>query len=327
MRAAPLDSALACAVLAAVAVPAAGCAGAPSTAAAPLAALVQDRLDRCGWVRLRLFDSEDVVNERCLERLLLEISAELGFIVAQTAAGTRLARIEDAGQDYASHKTRGHQTGAELAFHSDRCDVNLLLYVHAAQAGGEISVVGYDEAAARLEQVDPDACATLFDGFPFDLREERAFPSIAWHWRPILWRTESGIRGHYIRRFITDSQRHGDCPRLTSRQAHALDRFDAVLDALRAERSFAPLPGDLLALGNYRVMHARSSFADDGPRRRLALRTWIAPFASERLPLFLHPLTGCCEPGANRGGVAPAYEHHSGRDAGQGTAAGRIDHD
>lgn len=283
-----------------------------AAAAAALAAQVQDALDRCGWARLRLFESGDEVDESRLERLLLAVSAKLGHLVPQTGSGTLLVRIEDEGRDYSTHLTRGHQTSAELAFHSDRSDVNLLLYVRVARAGGEIGVVPYEQAAARLEQSDPEALATLFEGFPFDLREERVFPSIPWQWRPILWRTESGTRGHYIRRFIADSQRHPDCPRLTPRQIHALDRFDSVLAELRQDHSFAPVPGELLALGNYRVMHARTAFADEGPRRRLALRTWVAPFASERLPEFLHPLTGCCEPGAPRGGVAPVRRVQTG---------------
>ena len=309
MNAAGIDPSLSAALWASVAAPRheqSASAGAISPAAVDLAARVQDELHRRGWVRLRLFEGAEEADEKGLERLLLDVSAGIGSVVPQNAAGKLLGRIEDEGRDYASHHTRGHQTRAALAFHSDRCDVNLLLYVRSAVQGGEISALPYAAAASRLEQADPEAYATLFDGFPFDLREERIFPSMAWHWRPILWQTRAGIRGHYIRRFIEDSQRHPDCPRLTARQTHALDRFDAVLEALRPEHSFSPRPGDLLALDNYRVMHARSSFADDGSQRRLALRTWVAPFASEGLPPFLHPLAGCCEPGARRGGVASA---------------------
>lgn len=315
MNVAPIDPVLAEAVRVAIAVPPGGHDAnrdAMAAAAAGVAVLVEHALDRCGWVRLHLFESSEEVDDKALERLLLEISEAFGFVVPQTGAGVLLARIEDEGFDYASHRTRGHQTRAALAFHSDRSDVNLLLYVHSARTGGDISVVPYAEAASRLQQADPEAYLTLFEGFPFDLREERIFPSFAWHWRPVLWRTQAGIRGHYIRRFIADSHRHPDCPRLTARQTHALDRFDAVLDELRPEHSFAPAPGELLALNNFRVMHARSSFKDEGPQRRLALRTWVAPFSSEPLPLFLHPLTGSCEPGALRGGVMPARNHDSG---------------
>jgi hypothetical protein len=74
---------------------------------------------------------------------------------------------------------------------------------------------------------------------------------------------------------------------------------------LRPRGSFAPCPGELLALDNYRVMHARTPF-DNEPREgagRLALRTWVAPYDSEALPMTLHPLAGSCAAGTYRGGV------------------------
>src|SRR6185295_16857084 len=140
--------------------------------------------------------------------------------------------------------------------------------------------------------------------FPLDLREERLFEEPKWHCRPLLWRTAAGeIRGHYIRRFIMDSQRHSGAPRLTPLQLEALDAFDSVLARRAGETAFMPGPGDLLVLDNYRVMHARSSFTDDDASPRLALRTWVAPFASEPLPASFQLLAGSCDGGVLRGGV------------------------
>jgi hypothetical protein len=240
-----------------------------------------------------------------LECLLDVLSRALGFVLPQTHRMNFLAHIHDEGNDYSLPSTRGHQTNAALKFHSDRCDLNLLLYVRVAARGGDLSVVGYDEAGQRLRALDAQAFDTLFDGFPFDLRDERIFPSLLWHWRPILWRHGGDLRGHYIRRFIADAQRHDDCPCLTERQRHALDRFDAVLEALREPQAFAPRAGELVLLDNYRVMHARTSFVDapDPNARRLALRTWVAPFDSEPLPLALHAMAGSCAGGSYRGGV------------------------
>lgn len=262
-------------------------------------------LRRWGALRLPLVETPQAQPVAVLERLLEVLSRALGFVLPQTHRMNLLAHIHDEGNDYALPSTRGHQTNAALKFHSDRCDLNLLLYVRVAPRGGELSVVGYDEAGQRLCALDAPAFDTLFDGFPFDLRDERIFSSLAWHWRPILWRHGGDLRGHYIRRFITDAQRHDDCPRLTARQQHALDQFDAVLEALREPHAFAPQAGELVVLDNYRVMHARTSFFDapDPGARRLALRTWVAPCDSEPLPLALHPLAGSCVAGSYRGGV------------------------
>ncbi|HWX16945.1 MAG TPA: TauD/TfdA family dioxygenase [Chthoniobacterales bacterium] len=258
-----------------------------------------------GAVRLRLLDSPHRFKTKTLEWLLRSISKQIGFLMPQTYKNNLTARIRDEGKDYKAHNTRGHQTNAELAFHSDRCDLNLLLYVRTAIEGGELSVVSYEEAARRLKRRSATVLGRLFEGFPFDLRDERIFPSIAWYWRPILWNSDTGLRGHYIRRFVNDSQRHADCPRLSTEQIEALDEFDGVLNALRAEHAFSAMPGELLVMDNYRVMHARYGYRDSVSKRdgRLAIRTWVAPFNSQALPVFLFPMSGALAPGSFRGGV------------------------
>lgn len=273
---------------------------------------VRQAMARRGWARLALGEDAARHPVHALEHWLMQVSKRLGEPVPQTRAGTLLAHIRDEGRDYSRHTTRGHQTNSELAFHSDRCDWNLLFYVRPAASGGEIAVVGYEEAAAALRRADPAAHDALFAPFPFDLREERIFAEPGWHCRPVLWRNAAGaVRGHYIRRFIADSQRHADCPRLDGRQAEVLDRFDAAVGALAGRNRFAPRPGDLLVLDNYRVMHARTAFTDGAGSPRLALRTWVAPRDSEALPDSFRPLAGSCLPGVFRGGVGGDADYHA----------------
>jgi hypothetical protein len=262
-------------------------------------------LNERGFARIRLLDSPREFGLDVLEHFLKSISAQLGYLLPQTYENNLTALIRNEGKNYGSPATRGHQTNAELAFHSDRCDLNLLLYVRVASEGGDLSVISYEEAAVQLREKSTAAFSQLFQGFPFDLRDERIFPSIAWHWRPILWNTDAGIRGHYIRRFIEDSQRHSDCPRLTTDQIAALDEFDRILESLRPVHTFKPGPGELLIMDNYRVMHARSAYKDDEGdlEGRLAIRTWVAPFHSEELPFFMFPMTGALAGGCFRGGV------------------------
>lgn len=258
-----------------------------------------------GMVRLDLVDDPARYRIERLERLLLLVSHEIGFVLPQSYSEGELAHVQDDHQDYTLPATRGHQTSQALAFHSDRCDVNLLLYVRTAAVGGQLSVVSYQDAAALLGAREAAALRMLYEGFPVDLREERIFPSLKWHWRTILWEHQGSIQGHYIRRFISDSQRHADCPRLTPRQLAALDQWDGILDDMRAGHTFASRPGELLMLDNYRVMHARAAYADAAQpqAKRLALRTWVAPYASAPLPVALHALAGSCAAGSFRGGV------------------------
>lgn len=273
---------------------------------------IREAIGRQGWVRLAL-GAEAVDHPlEALEQWLLQVSNLLGLPVPQSSAGTLLAHIRNEGGDYSRHTTRGHQTNSELSFHSDRCDWNLLFYVRPARNGGEVAVVSYDEAAAALTTTNPTALEALFAPFPFDLREERIFAEPAWHCRPILWRNAKGaVRGHYIRRFILDSQRHSDCPRLGSRQTELLDQFDATIRSLAVSNRFVPCAGDLVVLDNYQVMHARSAFTDEADSPRLALRTWVAPQVSETLPPSLHLLAGSCLGSVFRGGLGCDAEYHA----------------
>jgi hypothetical protein len=281
-------------------------------ASAYLRDAVATPLEQAGVARIALMDSPSACSLASLERLVQELVSQIGFLVPQTYRGNLISRIRDEGHDYAAHQTRGHQTRAALSFHSDRSDLSVLLYVRAAARGGQLSVVSYQEAASELEHVDPDALATLHGDVPFDLRDERIFIEPRWTMRPVLWRSSLGQRGHYIRRFIEDSQRHINCPRLSESQVHALDSLDKTLETLRPLRTFAAAAGELLILNNYRVTHARTAFRDhDDSSGRLALRVWVAPYESESLPDFLLPIAGAVEPGCYRGGVGRDPEYHA----------------
>lgn len=264
-----------------------------------------------GAVRIHLFDDIQSIPITALENFLINLSQQMGYVLPQSHALNLISRIQNEEKNYADPSTRGHQTNAKLAFHCDRCDVNILLYVRAADIGGEISVLPFNTVGSVLREVNNQAYKTLFSGFPFDLRDERIFSSIAWHWRPILWFHNNELRGHYIRRFINDSQRHRDCPRLTDEQISAITAFDDVMAELAISHTFRPSPGELLLLNNYKVMHARAEFQDLQREHggRLALRTWIAPYDSEALPDFLHALTGGCRPGTYRGGVGSGNDY------------------
>jgi hypothetical protein len=275
-----------------------------------LADMIGARMASDGWTRLPLGSAMAARPIERIEQWLLDLSETLGVLVPQSTAGKVMAHIRDEGADYRSHSTRGHQTDAELAPHSDRSDWNLLFYVRPAQNGGELSIVRYEDAARALAEADPDAHATMFGDFPFDLRVERIFEAIEWHCRPVLWTTPEGsTRGHYIRRFIADSARHAAAPALTAAQVRALDAFDLVVARLAQAQRFAPEAGDLVVVDNYRVMHARTAFHDHADAKRLALRTWIAPRDSEALPAFLEPMSGSCVAGSYRGGVSSSPAH------------------
>ncbi|MFN7740992.1 MAG: TauD/TfdA family dioxygenase [Cyanobacteriota bacterium] len=276
----------------------------PRDAVDALRAAVQTPMAMHGVARIRLPSLASPPSIRNLRTLLAILSRGLGHLLPQSYANNHTALIRDRGKSYANVQTRGHQTNSELRFHSDRADCNLLLYIRGAAHGGQVAIVEYAAAATVLNSLSPSSYRTLFKPFPFDLREERIFFEPRWYYRPILWQGVSGLRGHYIRRFIQDADRHDGCSPLTAAQRQALDDFDMVLQDLRPARSFLPVPGELVLLDNFRVLHARDPYIDTpGVGGRLVMRTWLAPYDSEPLPHFLLPMMGSLEAGSYRGGI------------------------
>ncbi len=272
--------------------------------------IIKKNLKEKGFWRYDLLKNANDHSLNALLNLSLGISKKLGFVLPQTLDNNLITLIRDEGKDYSSPATRGHKTNSHLPYHCDRADVTVLLYVRPAEEGGELSIVSFSEALSKMEQENPGLFKVLFTEYPFDLREDRLYQLPKWYLRPICWRSADGFRGHYIRRFITDSQRHTDCPTLTSLQKEALNVFDQILEEIGQEKQFLPKAGEMVITDNFKVMHARAAFKDSSEKsERLALRVWLAPHDSVELPRFMQPLTGAVSAASYRGGVGGSQEH------------------
>lgn len=271
---------------------------------------INENLVKYGFWRYRLLSNPSIHELSSLISLCLSISRGIGYVLPQTIDDKVVTLIQDEGANYSSPTTRGHMTNSHLAFHCDRADVTVLLYVRPADSGGEFSIVGFSDAMEEMKREHSELYSVLFDDFPFDLREDRLFLSPKWYKRPICWQSGGRVYGHYIRRFISDSKRHSDCPVLSTVQEEALDVFDRVLEKIGKVRQFPPLAGEFVVTDNFRVMHARTAFEDsDKNSSRLALRVWVAPYESIELPRFMQPLMGSVAAGSYRGGVGASQIH------------------
>jgi hypothetical protein len=272
--------------------------------------VIKKNLNETGYWRYDLLKSIQQHSLDSLIKLCLDISKMLGHLLPQTLENKVITLIRDEGNDYSSPTTRGHKTNSHLPYHCDRSDVTILLYVRPAEQGGEFSVVSFSEALTQMKEENPELVEILFNDYPFDLREDRLYQFPKWYLRPICWKSANGLRGHYIRRFISDSQRHENCPPLTKIQEEALNLFDQVLENIGKKRQFLPKAGEIVITDNFKVMHARAAFKDPNEKsQRLALRSWIAPFDSIELPRFMLPLTGSVTAGSYRGGVGGSQQH------------------
>lgn len=254
------------------------------------------------------------------ERAALLFGLLFGRPVSQTRKGNLVARVEDLGHDLRSPNVRGHQTAADLAFHCDRADRVLLVCVRPAQTGGRSRVVSARALADTLQAEAPELARRLYRPLPQDRRGEEGAGERPYSTMPVFHDADGVFVARYLRRFIEDSQRHPDAPRLDDRDRAALDALDALLerDGMALEMPFEP--GDVQILNNNVVFHARTAFTDhpDPARRRLLLRLWLTHASARPLPAGFADLYGRTEAGAFRGGVWPdgRAPAHDPRDTG-----------
>ncbi|MBD0676438.1 TauD/TfdA family dioxygenase [Streptomyces sp. CBMA156] len=189
---------------------------------------------------------------------------DFGRIVPQNGRGDLTAVLRDQDGDGTT----------ELGFHSDTCDLVVLLCLRPAFDGGGLTRL----ASARhvhdlIQRERPDALATLREDWTFD-RTGRPGPQRVV--TPILYDREDGTVGcYYQTRTVRSSPDRGG-PELTDRQWEALGVLDEAL--YRPEIAFGlPMgPGDLLVIRNSRVLHGRSPFVDEpGRYARRMLRVWV----------------------------------------------------
>jgi len=238
---------------------------------------------------------------------------QIGPPVSQTRSGEFLVRVEDRGADIRVPTQRGHRSASALAFHADRADVVGLLCVRPAAEGGQSRVVSSRALHNIVLAERPELLPVLYGAFPNDQRGEQPPGCPGWCPLPVFSRVDGDFAARYVRRFIEDSQRHEDAPRLTDQQRDAMDLLDEILARPGVALDMDLRPGDLQFINNSQVLHARSAFRDVAGQGtdeagRLLLRLWLSFGSSPALPDEYAALYGETARGARRGGVWPASQ-------------------
>ncbi len=241
------------------------------------------------------------------ERAALLLGLLFGKPVSQTKSGNLVARVEDLGYTLESPTVRGHQTSAELAFHCDRADRVVLVCQRTSRTGGLSRVVSGIALADTLLSEQPSLAACLYGLLPQDRRGEELPGERPFSMLPIFSVTNGVFVGRYLRRFIHDSQRHPQAPRLTDEDLVAMDALDAIMERDGMALEMRLVPGDVQILNNNVVFHGRTAFIDhpDAEQRRLLLRLWLTHASARPLPASFADLYGMIEAGVYRGGVWP----------------------
>lgn len=207
-------------------------------------------------------------------------------------------------QDATGHLLRPADS-SRTDFHSGGSDVTALLVGDGERTVSLVSTGAvYNEVAISR----PDLALRLFDTFHSDRSCEQT-PGDRSH-RPMslgCW-SEGRFSLRYDRRDITQAQCHADVPRLKRADFELFDLIDEVAVSPVLRHDVRLVPGDLLLVNNYDVLHSLgpASAAADG---RL-LRLWLTLRGGRALPpTFTWPTPTCGDTGG-RGGVTPCDAVH-----------------
>lgn len=206
------------------------------------------------------------------------ICLRIGEQVSQNYKGHLLGHVYDIiGSDRSQNSsTRAYHSSAELAFHSDSCDVVVLLCLKQAMTGGgnrlASTVAIYNEMLRRR----PDLVAELCKPWYRDRRNEIPPGKDPWFELPVFHFKDGYLSIGWQNFYIRSAQRFEELPRFTERQLEALDMMDSLGDELSI--SLTTKPGDILFLHNHVTVHARTEYEDwpEEERMRHLLRFWLA---------------------------------------------------
>ncbi len=214
------------------------------------------------------------------------IGLRVGVPVSQNHKGHVLGHVLDLLGDSRERdpSTRAYNTSSELDYHTDSCDVVVLLCLQKAKSGGLSSVASSVAVYNEMLRRRPDLVEELIKPWYRDRRGEIPPGKKPWFELPIFNFPDGYFSTSWAGYYIRSAQRFDELPRFTDRQTEALDTFSATATELSHHIAFEP--GDILFLHNHVTVHARTHY-DDHPepeRKRHLLRLWLTTPDGRPLP-------------------------------------------
>jgi alpha-ketoglutarate-dependent taurine dioxygenase len=239
------------------------------------------------------------------ELLTWAIGLHTGVARPQGKASQYLSSVRDAGVAYRTGKGRGYSSNADLDFHTDSADIVLLTCYNVAASGGMSMVSSSVTAHNILATERPDLAELLYQSFYFSRQQEEAPDETPYYPNPIYDSASGVLCSKWNRNRLRSAQAMDGVPRLTPRQADALDLLDEILRRPDTMHSMYLKPGDMQVLNNHVTLHSRTEFVDhDEPvLKRCLFRLWLAPPDWPALPESWRPAYRAIEAATVRGGI------------------------
>jgi hypothetical protein len=214
----------------------------------------------------------------------------LGEPVSQNGKGHILGHVKNLGMDFSDPETRGYQTSARLAYHTDYSDVVGLLCLRTPKAGGASSIVSSTTLWNELVRRRPELAEALAGPLHYTRWGEIPAGRQRHSEVPVFSPCAGRLIGFLNTRMtIMKAQAFPEVPRITPRQIEALDFLDDLEQDPDIHMDMIFEPGDMQFLCNHAVLHSRTAYEDwpEPERRRHLLRLWLACPDGPELPYFM----------------------------------------
>lgn len=257
--------------------------------ASRLATLRQDLLHGRGFFLIRGFPVDRYDARQCAIAFL-GLGHHLGEPVSQNGKGHILGHVKNLGLDFHDPETRGYQTAAQLAFHTDYSDVVGLLCLRTSRKGGASTLVSSTTLYNEMVRRRPDLAAELLK--PLCYTRWGEIPEGRQRYGEVpVFMPSNGRMVCFLntRTTLMKAQKFPEVPRLSPGQIEALDYLDALAQDPTIYMAMEFRPGDMQFVCNHSVLHARTAYEDwpEMERRRHLLRLWLACDGGPEVPGFL----------------------------------------
>ena len=214
----------------------------------------------------------------------------LGEPVSQNGKGHILGHVKNLGMDFKDPDTRGYQTSARLAYHTDYSDVVGLLCLKTSKSGGASSIVSSTTLWNELVRRRPDLAAAL--AMPLHYTRWGEIPAGRQRYSevPVFSPCAGRMIGFLNTRMtIMKAQAFPEVPRITPQQVEALDFLDDLEHDSEIHLDMMFEPGDMQFVCNHFILHSRTAYEDwpEPEKRRHLLRLWLACEDGPELPHFM----------------------------------------
>jgi hypothetical protein len=220
--------------------------------------------------------------------ILCGIGAHFGRQMPQNGKGEVLNHVRDAGLAATrGQHARGYQSGLELPFHSDSCDIVGLLCLCDAKSGGLSTIVSSYAIHNAIFSERPDLLRSLYQPFHIDRHGENPRGVPPYYSTPVFMWHKGRLFSRFNPGYVYSAQRYAETPRLTNQQMDAIEIFNRLCASNQFRLDMKLKPGDLQLLNNNVVVHCRSAYQDyaETAKKRHLLRLWLFTSGINDIPV------------------------------------------